>query len=73
VTAANTDLDAGLSRLWSCQCCGVPNAAAFAPPGLCVRCRAVIHRLPVERYCAEEVDGTSRAELAATFLDRRTT
>ena len=73
VSAANADLDAGLSRLWSCQCCGVPNAAAYEVDGLCVRCRAVIQQLQLERYGAEEVDGTSRAELAATFLDRRTT
>ena len=73
VSAANADLDAGLGRLWSCQCCGVPGAAAFESDGLCPSCRVVVRRLEAERLGAEQVDGTSRAELAATFLDRRTT
>jgi hypothetical protein len=66
-------LDASLVRMWACACCGTPGAAAFERDGLCVPCRAVIHRLQVQQYCAEEVDGVTRAELAGAFLARRST
>jgi hypothetical protein len=65
---ANANLDARLAVFWACQVCG---ELAGESDGLCGHCRVVVRRLQVERYCAEEVNGVSRAELADAFLARQ--
>jgi hypothetical protein len=64
------ELSDNMQAFWVCGCCRVGNAYGSLD-ALCDACRPIVAQLATERRAAELVNGRSRRELAAAYIDAR--
>jgi hypothetical protein len=70
-TSKGLEMAASLEAFWSCACCRVGTAGPGAVDALCPSCRPVVAEIMAERRAEEMVNGRSRRELAAAYVDYR--
>jgi hypothetical protein len=68
IDKGNAVLDATLRNLWACKACGEGNCFA-SQSGLCASCAAVVVQLKAEARGRDLVNGQSRRDLCALWLE----